>query len=32
MEVEYEYDKNNPEADNQLDKALEVVSGELKQE
>ena len=32
VEVEYEYDKNNPEADNQLDKALEVVSGELKQE
>ncbi len=32
VEVEYEYDKNNPEADNQLEKALEVVSGELKQE
>lgn len=32
VEVEYEYDKNNPEADNQLDKALEVVSGEVKQE
>lgn len=32
VEVEYEYDKNNPEADNQLEKALEVVGGELKQE
>lgn len=29
VEVEYEYDENNPEADNQLDKALEVVRGEL---
>ena len=29
VEVEYEYDENNPEADNQLDKALEVVLGEL---
>lgn len=25
VEVEYEYDSNNPEADNQLDKAMEVV-------
>ena len=25
VEVEYEYDENNPEADNQLEKALEVV-------
>lgn len=32
VEVEYEYDENNPEADNQLDKALEVVRGELEQE
>ena len=29
VEVEYEYDENNPEADKQLDKALEVVLGEL---
>lgn len=32
VEVEYEYDENNPEADNQLDKALEVVREELEQE
>lgn len=32
VEVEYEYDENNPEADNQLDKALEVARGELEQE
>lgn len=32
VEVEYEYDENNPDADNQLDKALEVVRGELEQE
>ena len=32
VEVEYEYDENNPDADNQLDKALEVVQGELEQE
>lgn len=32
VEVEYVYDENNPEADNQLDKALEVVRGELEQE
>ena len=32
VEVEYEYDENNPEADNQLDRALEVVRGELEQE
>lgn len=31
VEVEYEYDENNPEADNQLDKALEVVKAELEQ-
>lgn len=29
VEVEYEYDANNPDADNQLEKALEVVRGEL---
>lgn len=29
VEVEYEYDPENPEADNQLDKALEVVQGEI---
>lgn len=28
VEVEYEYDAENPEADNQLEKALEVVRGE----
>jgi carboxyl-terminal processing protease len=27
VEVEYEYDEKNPEADNQLDKALEVLKG-----
>ena len=32
VEVEYEYDENNPEADNQLDRALEVVREELEQE
>ncbi len=32
VEVEYEYDENNPEADKQLDKALEVVREELEQE
>ena len=31
VEVEYEYDENNPEADNQLDKALEVVREELEE-
>lgn len=31
VEVEYEHDENNPEADNQLDKALEVVKAELEQ-
>lgn len=31
VEVEYEYDENNPEADNQLDRAMEVVCGELGQ-
>ena len=29
VEVEYEYDSENPEADNQLDRALEVVQGEI---
>ena len=29
VEVEYEYDAENPEADNQLEKALEVVNGEI---
>lgn len=29
VEVEYEYDPENPEADNQLDRALEVVRGEI---
>ena len=29
VEVEYEYDPENPEADNQLEKALEVVQGEI---
>ena len=29
VEVEYEYDEKNPEADNQLDRALEVVKTEL---
>lgn len=29
VEVEYEYDANNPDADNQLEKALEVVRGGL---
>ena len=32
VEVEYEYDEKNPEADNQLDRALEVVKTELEQE
>ena len=32
VEVEYEYDENNPEADNQLDRALEVVREELEKE
>ncbi len=32
VEVKYENDEDNPEADNQLDKALEVVRGELEQE
>ena len=31
VEVEYEYDENNPDADNQLDKALEVVREELEE-
>ena len=26
VEVEYEYDENNPKADNQLDKAMEVLA------
>ena len=29
VEVEYEYDKNNPNADNQLDKAVEVIRQKL---
>ena len=29
VEEEYEYDSENPEADNQLDRALEVVQGEI---
>ena len=29
VEVEYEYDAETPEADNQLEKALEVVNGEI---
>ena len=29
VEVEYEYDAENLEADNQLEKALEVVNGEI---
>ena len=29
VEVEYEYDENDPEADNQLEKALETVEGQL---
>lgn len=29
VEVEYEYDENNPEADNQLEKALETVKEQL---
>ena len=32
VEIEYEYDENDPEADNQLDKALEVVREELEEE
>src|SRR5699024_7797618 len=28
VEVEYEYDENDPEADNQLEKALETVEGQ----
>ena len=32
VEVKYEYDENHPEADNQLEKALEVVKSELEQE
>lgn len=31
VEVEYEYDEKNPEADNQLDKAVEVLNEQLKQ-
>lgn len=31
VEVEYEYDEENPDADNQLDKALETVKSELGQ-
>lgn len=31
VEVEYEYDQNNPEADNQLDKAVEVLNEQLNQ-
>ncbi len=30
VEEEYEYDSENPEADNQLDRALEVVQGEIR--
>lgn len=30
VEVEYEYDENNPEADTQLEKALEVVKDQNK--
>jgi len=26
VEVEYQYDENNPDADNQLEKAMEVVA------
>ncbi len=29
VEVEYEYDENDPEADNQLDRAMEVVRSEM---
>ena len=29
VEVEYEYDENNPEADTQLEKALEVVKDQI---
>ena len=29
VEVEYEYDENNPEADNQLERALEVVRSQM---
>ncbi len=29
VEVDYEYDENDPEADNQLDKATEVLKGEM---
>lgn len=29
VEVEYEYDENDPEADNQLDRALEVIRSEM---
>lgn len=29
VEVEYEYDENNPEADSQLEKALEVVKDQM---
>ena len=32
VEVKYEYDENHPEADNQLEKALEVVKSEIEQE
>ncbi len=31
VEVEYQYDQNNPEADNQLDKAVEVLGQQLDQ-
>lgn len=30
VEVKYEYDKNNPDADNQLDKAMEVMREKIK--
>ena len=30
VEVEYKYDKNNAEADNQLDKAIEVLKEKMK--
>lgn len=30
VEVEYEYDEENPDADNQLEKALEIVQGGMK--
>lgn len=31
IEVEYEYDENNPYADSQLDRAIEIVNGKIKE-